>query len=95
MTTQTATRKATKAAALACYDGFHGVRRLFNGGTVEENLANSSRCIFEMRTLAKEAARLASNPSKHLANDAWLMGALTESIPNTLAAMETRYPKSA
>lgn len=45
MTTQTATRKATKAAALACYDGFHGVRRLFNGGTLAEEFGATSRTI--------------------------------------------------
>lgn len=87
--------KATKAQALACYDSFFGTLRCLNGGTRDENEQNAPRCLALLERDAKLAAELAANPGKRLAADAWLMEALTVTIPGRVASFEAQYfPKA-
>lgn len=86
--------KATKKQARACYDGYFGTLRCLNGGTRDENERNAPRCRQELAPYVEEAARLAANPSKLLAADAWFMRALQEDIPNNFAAFNRQYPET-
>lgn len=83
--------KATKTAALACYDSFFGVLRCLNGGTSEENKRQAPACLEGLEKHAAEAKALAANPSKLLRADAWLWEALTVTIPARLESFRTCY----
>lgn len=84
--------KFTKKQARECYDSFHGSLRCLNGGTRDENIRNAPRC---RELLVKDMARAAeilASPSKLLAADAWLMDALSVSLPRSMAAFERGHP---
>lgn len=86
------TTKATKMQAQACYDNYFGVLRCLNGGTREENERSSGRCRIELEKYVREAGAILRNPGKLLAQDARLMRALGEDIPNNFKAFCDRYP---
>lgn len=83
--------KTTKSAARECYDSFRGTLRCFNGGTHEENVKMAPHCLRHLRVDAELASKLSANPSKVLAADAWLMEALTVTIPDGVAFFEAKY----
>ena len=83
--------KATKTQARSCYDSFFGSLRCFNGGTHDENVKQAPYCLTLLIEDAALAASLATNPSKTLTGDAWLMEALTVTIPARLASFKARY----
>lgn len=87
-------RKATKNQARECYDHYFGILRCLNGGTRDENIRNAPHCRESLEPVIAIAKDLASNPSKLLAADAWLMRALTEDIPNNFAAFVQHYPQN-